>query len=292
MRRAWWALIALAACGNPAEGPGPVFIVIVEPSSTTIHPGHDTLLTATPVDAHGTTLHGKPLLWTSSDSSVATVTQLGRVTAVAPGVTTIGAASEGKQGLAVVTVTLAPVAVIAVTPAGAGILAGDTLRFAAQPRDSGGAVLTGRTVTWASSDTTKATVSNSGLVTALDSGSVSIIATSEGVDGIAPVTVTLAASIVITPNAASILVDSTVQLHATAFRKNGDSLPGYPVVWDSDDKGVALVSQNGLVTGLGVGTATITAASDSVSQTATITVTLTASGTLRGRGVPFRRGRP
>lgn len=291
MRRAWWVLVALAACGNPAEGPGPVFIVIVEPASATMHPGADTQFVATPVDAHGTTLFGKPMLWTSSDTAVATVNPSGFVTAKAPGVTTIGAASEGKQGLAALTVTPAPVAAVVLTPAGAGILAGDTLRFSAQTRDSGGGVLTGRVVTWSSSDTTKATVSGTGLVTAVDSGAVSIIATSEGVEGVAPVTVTLAASIVITPNAASILVDSTVQLRATAFRKNGDSLPGYPVVWDSDDKGVALVSQNGLVTGLSAGTATITAASDSVSQTATITVTLTASAALRRRDA-LRRGPP
>ena len=51
----------------------------------------------------------------------------------------------------------APVATVAVTPGTVNLIVGDTLRLTATTRDSNGAVLTGRTVTWASSNTSFAT---------------------------------------------------------------------------------------------------------------------------------------
>jgi uncharacterized protein YjdB len=51
-------------------------------------------------------------------------------------------------------------------------------------------VLTDRTITWSSSDTHKATVSDTGVVTGIMQGGVTITATSEGKSGSASVTVT------------------------------------------------------------------------------------------------------
>src|SRR2546426_7370702 len=56
-------------------------------------------------------------------------------------------------------------------------------------RDAGGNVLTGRVISWGSSNTTVATVSGSGLVTGVTAGAVTITATSEGKNGTAAVTV-------------------------------------------------------------------------------------------------------
>src|SRR5439155_8194305 len=60
-----------------------------------------------PQDASGNALAGRVVTWSSSNTSVATVTGSGLVTGVAAGPATITAASEGKNGTAAITVTAA-----------------------------------------------------------------------------------------------------------------------------------------------------------------------------------------
>src|SRR5205823_7327472 len=85
---------------------------------------------------------------------------------------------------------LAPVASVSVTPATAPVPVGKTLQLTATPKDASGSPLTGRTVTWASSNTSVATVSAAGLVTGQVAGTATITATSEGQSGTAAITVT------------------------------------------------------------------------------------------------------
>jgi hypothetical protein len=75
----------------------------------------------------------------------------------------------------------AAVATVTVTPSPIDITRTQTQQFIATLRDARGAVVTGRAVTWTSSDNTTATVNAStGLATALALGSVDIFALSEG----------------------------------------------------------------------------------------------------------------
>src|SRR3989441_13066458 len=75
------------------------------------------------------------------------------------------------------------VASIAVAPSPGTLLVGSTAQLTATTKDSAGNVLTGRAVTWASSNTAVATVSAAGLVTAVAGGSATITATAGGEDG-------------------------------------------------------------------------------------------------------------
>jgi uncharacterized protein YjdB len=93
------------------------------------------------------------------------------------------------HGSAPEAVPLSPVASVTVTSTSAGVSVGSTIQLNAVLRDADGNVLTGRTVTWASSALGVATVSASGLVTALALGSAAMTATSEGQSGSAAVTV-------------------------------------------------------------------------------------------------------
>jgi hypothetical protein len=86
--------------------------------------------------------------------------------------------------------TPAPVASVTVTPGSASIASGNTVQLSAVTRDASGNVLTGRSVSWASSNTAVATISSSGLVTGVGAGSATITATSEGKSGTAAITVT------------------------------------------------------------------------------------------------------
>src|SRR5437899_10939979 len=107
-----------------------------------------------------------------------------------------------------------PVASVTVSPTSASVLQGQTLQLTATIKDSAGNVLSGRAVTWTSSDASVATVSSSGLVGAVAAGSVTITATSEGRSGTGAIVGanTPVASVVVSPASAGVLVGGTVQL--------------------------------------------------------------------------------
>ncbi|MBM3842946.1 MAG: hypothetical protein FJ397_06730 [Verrucomicrobia bacterium] len=116
------------------------------------------------------------------------------------GVSVIGAVvlflagrSEGRSGTAAITVPV-PVATVTIAPTSATVTVGGTQQLTATTRDASGNVLTGRTVTWTSSNTGVATVSTTGLVTAVAAGSATISATSEGRSGTAAITVHVSTS--------------------------------------------------------------------------------------------------
>src|SRR6266581_1285283 len=81
------------------------------------------------------------------------------------------------------------VASVIVTPAAVTIGPTDTLRLVAVAKDAAGNTLTGRTITWSTSDPSRATVSTSGLVTGVAEGAITISATAEGKAGQSAITV-------------------------------------------------------------------------------------------------------
>ena len=105
-------------------------------------------------------------------------------------VTTLAvAAGAGCQHSSPLTEPVA-VASVTVSPPSIDIEVGQSAQLAATPRDRNGHPLSGRPVTWATSDAAVATVDGAGLVTGATAGSATITATSEGVSGTAAVTVT------------------------------------------------------------------------------------------------------
>jgi uncharacterized protein YjdB len=200
--------------------PVPVASVSVSPATASLVIGSTVQLSATTKDASGNTLTGRTVTWSTSDASIASVDANGLVTANALGSATITATSETKTATAQITVTVAPVAKVDVSPATVTVALNATTQLTATTSDASGRVLTGRTVTWSSSDQTKATVDANGLVKGLAYGQVTITATSEGKtgtatvkvsDGIAPVLVGLT----IAPNPVDV-TSATKTVTATA----------------------------------------------------------------------------
>src|SRR5205809_656023 len=255
----------------------PVASVTVSAASASVPVGQAVQLTATPKDASGNALTGRTVTWASSNTSVGTVNASGLVTGVVAGSTTITATSEGQSGTSVVTVTLVPVASVTVSPAPASVQAGQTVQLTATPKDANGNTLTGRTVTWASSNTSVGTVNASGLVTGVVAGSTTITATSEGKSGTSAVTVTAApvpvASVTVSPATAAVFVGQTTQLTATPKDANGNTLTGRTITRATSPSSIAGVNGSGLAAGVAVGSATITATSEGKSGTSTIPVT-------------------
>jgi uncharacterized protein YjdB len=170
----------------------PVASVSLNPTSASLSVAATTTLSATARDANGTAIPGAPISWSSDKPATAAVSQSGVVTGLLPGSATITASSGGKTATATITVSLAPVATVTVTPSSLNLRDRNNQRtgqLTATTRDALGNIVTGRVVTWTSSNTNIATVNQSGTVTAQARGNATITATSEGKTGTASVNV-------------------------------------------------------------------------------------------------------
>lgn len=221
------AALVLASCGGgggggsntvtppPPPPPPTVSTVVVTPATGTFEVGQTLPLTAQARDASGNVL-ARTFTWTSSNASLATVSAEGVVTGVAPGgPIVISATTDGRTGTAAITITPPRVTAVAVTLANAALTVGQTTQATAVLRDARGNTLTDRTVTWASSNTAIATVSNTGLVTAVAAGTTTITGTAEGVSGTASLSVAA-------PNPCSIIRPITVGGQVTGALTTSD----------------------------------------------------------------------
>jgi uncharacterized protein YjdB len=117
--------------------------------------------------------------WSSDDDSEATVSDGGLVTGVAAGTVSVTATSGTISGSTSVTVTLANLRSIAVTPTSASITSDQTQQFTAiGTLDDGTTVDITDAVTWKSSNKSVATIDSSGLATAQGTGTTNITAVS------------------------------------------------------------------------------------------------------------------
>jgi uncharacterized protein YjdB len=200
--------------------PVPVATVAISPATSSLFVGETTTLIATARDANGGALTGRAVTWSSSAPSNASVAA-GVVTAIAPGTVTITAIVEGNSATATVTVAQIPVATIVLSPTSASVQVGATTTFTATARDAAGNTLTGRSMSWSSSSTSIATVSN-GIVTGVAPGVATITATSEGRSATAQVTVTNAAAVWSASNELRVgTIDTTIQFRKIAIAADG-----------------------------------------------------------------------
>src|SRR5207253_2410425 len=82
----------------------PVAAVVVSPATAALPVGGTVQLTVTLNDANDNTLTGRPVAWSTSAPTVATVSRSGLVTANAVGAATLTATSEGRSGTSALTV--------------------------------------------------------------------------------------------------------------------------------------------------------------------------------------------
>ena len=101
--------------------------VTVLPATPSIVDGTTQQFNATARDLDNNTMAGLTLFWSSSNHSVATVSQSGLVTAVGPGQATITAIAKGTPGNALVTVTQQAATKLAFTAAPTNAIAGQAI---------------------------------------------------------------------------------------------------------------------------------------------------------------------
>ena len=165
-------------------------------------------------------------------------------------------------------------AAVTVSPVAAEITAlGETVQLTASVSDQTGQAMAGTSVRWASSGTGVATVSASGLVTAVGNGTTTITAVAGEASGTAAITVDQAVSAVaVSPAADTLQVGASLRLSAEATDANGRAVEEAEFAWESGDTAIAAVDATGLVTALRAGEVEITAVSSGVTGRAALSV--------------------
>jgi uncharacterized protein YjdB len=136
---------------------------------------------------------GASVTWSSSAPGVASVDTTGLVTAVANGVATVTASSDGVSGTAAITVSQEAASVV-VDPESVSLGAlGATAQLSVTVEDANGHPMVGAALAWSSSDPGVASVDTTGLVTAVGNGRATVTATSGGMSAGVVVNVTIVA---------------------------------------------------------------------------------------------------
>ena len=206
LSRRSWSLATLVvgtavslSCGGDGGSPSPT------PTDVVVTPGADTLValgetrafTASVLDANGDPIDGATVTWSSDAPTVLSIDPTtGLATALTRGNAHVKATAGSLEGTASVLVTQI-VTSVTVTPGNAALDGvGDTVRFTAVAKDSGGTVVTGVQVIWSVNDNTVATIDTLGLATAKGAGVVLVTALAQTRAGYAALGVTQTAATV------------------------------------------------------------------------------------------------
>ncbi|MEQ1691663.1 MAG: Ig-like domain-containing protein [Gemmatimonas sp.] len=274
--------------------------VTLSPTDGSVPVGQALALTPTPDRANASV--AMSYSYQSNAPGVATVTQQGVVTGVAPGNAVITVTATGslvgftttqRTATAAITVTNAPNALNAVTlsPANGSVAVGQSLTLTPTPDRANTSVL--MSYTYQSNATNVATVNQAGVVTGVAQGSATITVTATGSlvgftttqrTATAAITVTPAPnalnSVTLSPASGSVPVGQALALTPTPDRANASVAMSYS--YQSNAPGVATVTQQGVVTGVAPGNAVITVTATgslvgftTTQRTATAAITVT-----------------
>lgn len=220
----------------------------------------------------------KSITWTSSDISVAMVSRDGTVYAIKPGQATIMATSVDGGFVALCKVTVTAKTVIAeslsLSISSSSLTIGETLQLYStiQPENT-----TNKNIRWTSTNTEIATVTESGLVTAIKEGNVQIIAsTTDGSNLSAICEISISSrfvpisQIAINPSSVRLAIGENLNLQAIITPTDATNKS---ITWSSTNSSVVTVDSNGLLTAKGSGNAIIIAfTQDGTNLHATCTV--------------------
>jgi uncharacterized protein YjdB len=258
-------LVAAAACSRK-----PASVEIPQKKVTIYGLDHSTRLDARVLDKKGRPVEMATATWSSSNSEVADAQPGGRIVAKKAGKAMVTATFEGLSAQApvevidVATIEMASPAIALIGPAGTAVPLTWTVK------DSHGKTLALKPG-WTSSDPKIATVSDEGVVTSVNPGTTTIIASigdtrgpgnkkqTGDVQGGCDVTVTLRpiARLEIRPATALARVGEVQHFEVTAFAPDGTPIPDVAAVFKSSDPNVATVDGAGVASGHKTGAAKI-----------------------------------
>jgi N-acetylneuraminic acid mutarotase len=254
--------------------------VAVTPASSSIGTGGQQAFTAVGTFSNGNTENLASVLWSSSNTSVATIsndaTDPGVASSSTQGTTTVTASVLGVSGLATLTITAPTLVSIQLSPQSPTIPVGATQQFTATGVYTDGSTqdLTS-SAAWSISASVVATINSSGLVAGLFQGVATLQVSSGSVNATTNVNVASAAlvSIAIGPASATIAVGTSQQYQATGTYSDGSTqnVTGF-VAWSSATTTVATINSTGLVLSISQGSTTVTANFEAISASVPLTI--------------------
>lgn len=163
---------------------------------------------------------------------------------------------------------------ITVTPAAPKVAPGDSKQFKAMGHfDDGSNRDITSTASWSSSNTAIATVDQTGMALAVDSGSATITASSNSISGSTSLNVANLTNVSIIPTNKKIDPTQTQQFQCFANYDNNENRDvTSQATWTSSDPSVATIDATGLATAVAAGQTTITTAFKGDQATTTLTV--------------------
>ena len=230
---------------------------------------------------NGTQINGSEVsskcVWTSSDTSVATVNGIGMVTGVNYGTTEITAVYDGLTATGIVTVVPLITYELVLNPGSLSIYKGaSSLITAIYNVYEGGELKSSTDVTasasWSSGSSRTATVSK-GYVTGVGLGTTSITATYNGLDATASVLVKGTPTLTLGWTSKTLKRGDVITNTAIYHPNDGSASTNVTsaTVWATNNSGVATVG-GGVITAQGPGTAIITASYNGIRSVCVITV--------------------
>lgn len=254
----------------------PVTSITLNETSKTLNSGGSFTLTATVAPDNAT---NKAVTWSSNSTGIATVSESGVVTGVAPGTATITAtAADGSGVTATCTVTVKqPVTSITLNKTSATINNGasTTLTATVAPNNA-----TDKTVTWSTSNAAYATVDNNGVVTGKARGTAVITATANdgsGVKATCNITVNQLVTSVTNSMPTKIMKSTTGNKFNLGMfiTVKPDNANNKNVTYYSTNPNIATVDSNGIVTSRARGsTRIVITAADGSGKYATCEITV------------------
>lgn len=253
----------------------------VTPNPVELSPGLTQQLTATAVfeDNTNQNVTGQ-VTWTSSSAGVASVNAAGVVTGGTPGNATVTATLGNAT--ATTSVRVKPqLRSITLSPANVSLPVGltQTVRATGVFSDNTTEDIT-ESVTWTSANPATATVTNTGLVTAVQAGTTSVTATSGNLSAVAPVTVLplRLTGLSVAPSSASLPKGAVQAFNATGtFNNNTTRDVTEEVTWTTTNTSVLAISNangtRGQATAVNAGSSVVEATLDGISGSATVNVT-------------------
>jgi len=229
------------------------------------------------LDANGNEINdSRKITYSSTNTAIFTVdASTGRVTGKAIGNGLFRATVDGRIIEANVKI-INPVDRIQLNTTDFTLVAGQTRQISPTLVAADASPISGRVVSFSSSNITVLTVNTTGLVTAVAEGVATVTATVEGKTASVVVTVTreAVAGVTLTPVVAQLMrIGGQVQVTATPRNSQGQALTGRTVNFTTNNPAVATVTTGGVVSAVGVGNATITA--DVEGRTASLGITVT-----------------
>ena len=282
----------ITATSGTVSGSSTLTVTALALTSIAVTPGTATipLGTSQPFTAIGTYSNKSTqnvtssVSWSSSSTTIASVSSSGLASGIGQGSATITGAFGTISGSATLSVAQPTLVSIAITPANASFALGTTQPLKAIGTYTDGSTLDISTsVSWNTTNSGIAKVNAQGLATSVAVGGTSATATLGSISGTTTLTVNPATlvSIAITPAIPAIPLGTTVQFSATGTFTDGSTQNVTDTVqWSSDATSVATISNSsgsqGLASSVATGTANITATSGSVQGTTTLTMTTAA----------------